>query len=155
MRPLYSGKSKDQISCHTKALHVAPIADRRGQILQIDLQNRFGANTTKESASYILETSLESSRTRLGIAEDDSTSLSKLTLKANYILKTKSGTVLKRGLSRSVNNFNVLESPYASLVAEKGAEKRALRQIAYEIHQRLSVFFETHQSSYLSCQKAD
>ena len=155
MRPLYSENSTDKISCHSKALHISEISNRKGYVLRTDLQNKFHANTDKDSASYILNIKLKSSQKGLGIEEDDSTSLSKLTLIAYYQLLTKKGVVLKKGIVRSVNNFNILESPYASLMTEQDAEKRSLKQISYQIHQRLSVFFKKHKNINLNCKTAD
>ena len=53
----------------------------------------------------------------------------------------RNGTTVSSGTTRSVAAFNVVRSDFATLSAERDAERRAVRDVGDEISTRLAVFF--------------
>lgn len=123
-------------------IQIAPIANREGQILRGYLQERLNPHG-QSAPEYILETNITESRQDLGIERDTTATFARLSVTANYVLKsTDTGVVLLRSSARSINSFNVVDSPYAEQIAEQDARERALREIADDMALRLNVFFK-------------
>ena len=54
------------------------------------------------------------------------------------------GNVLTTGTQSEMSAYNVVVSPYATLVAEQDASKRAAQEVAERIHLDLGVWFRQH-----------
>ena len=64
------------------------------------------------------------------------------TLTASYTLTdTSNEKVIKKGLDSSLTAYNVVQSPYATLIAQKDAQRRAGDELAERIRLDLGVFF--------------
>ena len=50
------------------------------------------------------------------------------------------------GSSRIVASYNILTSDYATLIAERNARKRAVREISAEIANRLAAFLQLRET---------
>ena len=66
------------------------------------------------------------------------------TLEARYTLSDARGNVLTTGSQTELSAYNVVVSPYATLVAEQDASKRAAQDMAERIHLDLGVWFRQH-----------
>ena len=69
-----------------------------------------------------------------------------LTLSANYQLyDLKTGQQLYQGTSRAISSFNILNSEFATLMAEKGARDRAVKQLSDDIRLKVAIFLKNRQ----------
>jgi hypothetical protein len=62
-------------------------------------------------------------------------------LEARYTLSDTRGNVLTSGTQTELAAYNVVQSPYATLVAEQDSSKRAAQDMAERIHLDLGVWF--------------
>ena len=62
-------------------------------------------------------------------------------LAASFVLTDMSGKTVTEGSQTSLTAYNVTSSPYATLVAQQDADKRAAQDIAQRIRLDLAAFF--------------
>ncbi len=63
------------------------------------------------------------------------------TLSISYELTDKKGTVITKGAETGLSAYNVVTSPYATLIAQRDADTNAAVDIAYRIRTDLAVYF--------------
>lgn len=139
--PLYGEReAAASVESLLEQVSVAPIADRTGQLLRIELTNRI-TPTTPPPAQYNLRVTLTEGKENLAVRRDATATRANLTITASYTLRP-SGTneVLTSGSIRSVNSYDILTSDFATLAAEADARRRATRDIADAIVDRLAIF---------------
>ena len=60
----------------------------------------------------------------------------------NYqIISKSSGELLSQGSSQMITSYNILTHTFATLIAEKDARKRAVREISADITNKITIFF--------------
>lgn len=125
----------------TKALtgiEVANLPDRPGQQLRLLLIDRLHGGGASPAA-YRLEIGFTESQRDLGLQKDDTTTRGQLTLNADYkLVRISDGVEATKGHVRSTASYNILQSPYGSLVTQTDARDRALTELADSITRRLS-----------------
>jgi LPS-assembly lipoprotein len=85
---------------------------------------------------------LEEAKEGLAIQIDNTITRFNLTLTANYFLTdARTGTAVTAGSLRATASYNVLQSDFANVIAERDAQQRAARNVADELKTRLAVFF--------------
>ena len=143
-KPLYGTKNgNDGVSaCELKHVAVSTAPDRATQQLRIELQNQFG--NYGEVGRYLLVLSLHETKSDLAISGTDSVTSSKLTLEGTFTLKDSKSNILFTGRSKAVNNYSIVLSTYAALAAESDARNRAIREMARDIFQQISLYFLNH-----------
>jgi LPS-assembly lipoprotein len=57
------------------------------------------------------------------------------------VLTDAKGAVVTRGQESTLSSYNVVASPYATLIAEQDAQKQAVNDLAQRIRLDLGVFF--------------
>jgi LPS-assembly lipoprotein len=120
-----------------------PRYDRLGQILHNNLLDRINPAGRPRDPRYRLVVSLNVAREQTGIQITEQATRARLLVYANFTLSDiRTGKTLTAGSDRSINSFNILDSQYAALSAERDAEKRAVREIADSIHARLAIYFD-------------
>ncbi|MBO6826275.1 MAG: hypothetical protein JJ879_08740 [Sneathiella sp.] len=142
-QPLY-GRTGDnaKVQAQLSQTYVLPIEGRTGQILRNNLLDRVTPTGVPASAAYQLRVVLESKKAGVAIDSDASTNRINLTLRARYSLLDRTGkTSFYNGVAQSISAYNVVDSDFANLSAEKNAEKRSAIVLAEEIHRQLSVYF--------------
>ena len=93
-------------------------------------------------SKYVLDVRLKETIARLGVEKSELATRANLRITAKIVLQSPSGTLLFKGQSVTISSFNILGSDdLATLVAEKDARARAVRQIAGDIRTRLAAFF--------------
>jgi LPS-assembly lipoprotein len=141
LRPLHGGARGAELNRELAAVEVEPPRDRLAQTLRnflIDELNPAGLATTP---SYTLTFSLERARNALAIQLDDVATRYDLSLAAVFELKAKAdGRTLYRSAVRRVVGYNVRREPFATLVAEQDAERRAAREVGRQIRTQLSLY---------------
>jgi len=142
-QPLY-GRTGDnaKVQAQLSQTYILPIAGRTGQILRNNLLDRVTPTGIPKSAAYQLKVDLDAKKSGVAIDTDSSTNRVNLTLRARYTLLDKTGkTSFYNGVAQSISAYNVVDSDFANLSAEKNAEKRSSIVLAEEIHRQLSVYF--------------
>ena len=146
--PLYatgpSGASEGMTQYYQQVL-VEPIQGRQGVHLRNQLMDAFTPGGTPSNAAYRLSIRLEEQKEGLAIQQDTRITRYNYNLTAKYELKDAvSGQILDKGISRSIAPYNVVDSQFATLSAEREAQERAMREVGEDIRTRLGLYFEQH-----------
>ena len=138
--PMYGSALAPQMS----SIYVEPIAERDGYELRtalIDLLNSDGRESGKK---YRLKITLSESAQGIALQNDATITRYNNNLSAKYELTDAGGTIVKQGTQSELASYNVVNSPYASLVAQQDANKRAAQDMAEHIRLDLGVWFRQH-----------
>ena len=122
-------------------VHIEQIADRTGQQLRNALLLGFPPGDPNAPAAWRLKVTVTESTKRLGVVKQHVATRANLTLTARYVLEDAAeGKTATAGEFSSVNSYNILESPYATLAAERNARARGVRQLADGLTTRLAAW---------------
>ena len=122
-------------------VQIEQIADRTGQQLRNALLLSFPPGDPNAPAAWRLKVTVAESTRRLGVVKQDVATRANLTLTARYVLEDAAeGRTATAGELRSVNSYNILQSPYATLAAERDARARGVRQLADGLTTRLAAW---------------
>lgn len=142
-RPLYDSAPGGDTAAALAQIMVPPIAERSGQLLRIELQNRFSRGGRVPEKRFTLRVTISESTGSVAVRRDATATRANLTINASYkLVRHSDNLVLLSGSARSVNSYNILESDFATLAAETDAKRRAARDLATEISSRLAIFLE-------------
>ena len=120
---------------------VALISDRKGQMLRNELLKELQPQGAKLDPRFSLRVTLTESLSNLAIRKDDAATRANLTLSAAFSVTHRADEdTLFNGTVNSVNSFNILTSDYATLSARADAQRRAVKQLALQIKERLSIW---------------
>ena len=137
--PLYSadGGARDRLA----RVQIDRIADRGGQQLRNELLLSFPPRDPAAPSAWRLRVTLTEDKRELGVRKQDVATRANLTLTARYVLEDAvAGKAALSGELRSVNSYNILDSPYGTLAAERNARARAVRQVADGLTARLAAW---------------
>lgn len=96
--------------------------------------------------AFTLVVELSESTASLAVEKDSSATRANLTITASFRLKQNAdGKQLTAGSVRSVNSYDILLSDFATLAAENDARKRAAKDVADGIVDRLAIFLSRNQ----------
>jgi LPS-assembly lipoprotein len=138
-RPLYgSGGANSRVLA---SIFVEPAADTGAYELRNTLIDLLDSDGTSGGKAYRL--ALTYNRTSQGIALQNDATITRYndTLTVNYILRDAAGKELTRGTETNLSPYTVVQSPYATLVAQREADKRSAQEIAERIRINLSIYF--------------
>lgn len=140
LAPLHGGDTGARINSELAAIEVDAPRSRLGQILALELARELDPAGLDRPRRYALVVRLDRERSPLAVQLDDVTTRFDLTLAVRFDLVRKAdGALLYRSAVRRVASYNVVRAPYATLVAEQDAERRAAKELAREIRSRLAV----------------
>ncbi len=141
-QPLY-GKHLDAYTPEElAAIRVKPIRDRIGQQLHNHLLSLFNPDGRPSKPRYALEADISESIASLGVRKSAFATRANLTLSVNYQLSPLPiGDQILAGKDSIVVSYNILDSDFATLMAEKDARARAVRELAQVIRTRLAAQF--------------
>lgn len=148
-QPLYGSRDRGGPGAVEALAQVAvdPIRDRLGQVLRNNLVDRLSTTGEPERPRYRLTVALAVGKEGLAITKDESITRFNLRINASFVLReVGSNAEVTRGTSRTIAAYNVVESQFATLSAEKDAEIRAARELSDDIRTRLAVFFTRPQT---------
>jgi len=139
--PIYSknaNTNKELLS-----ISVQNIKNRPGQILRNTLLNQLNPERERVITKYRLIVEISESKTSLAYRRDKSATRTDLKITANYLLKDiKNGEILLKQEAKSISSFDVVESVYATLIAEKDVREKNLKVISNDIYTNLVIFFK-------------
>ena len=139
--PIYSknaNTNKELLS-----ISVQNIKNRPGQILRNTLLNQLNPERERVITKYRLIVEISESKSSLAYRKDMSATRTDLNVTANYLLKDiKNGEILLKQEAKSISSFDVVESVYATLIAEKDVREKNLKVISNDIYTNLVIFFK-------------
>jgi len=125
------------------SIYVDPIeGERAGYELRNALINSLLAANDPRKALYRLNVTVDQYVQGIAVGTDAAVTRYNYTLNVNYKLSDmRTNKVLKEGIESSLSAYDVVASPYATLVAQHDAQKRGADDIAYRVRIDLSAFF--------------
>ena len=139
--PIYSknaNRNKELLS-----ISVQNIKNRPGQILRNTLLNQLNPERERVITKYRLIVEIFESKSSLAYRRDMSATRTDLKITANYLLKDiKNGEIVLKQEAKSISSFDVVESVYATLIAEKDVREKNLKVISNDIYTNLVIFFK-------------
>ena len=94
-----------------------------------------------------LNTKLNESTASLSVRKSAFATRANLTVSANFnLVRSLDGKSLYSGTAAITVSYNILDSEFATLSAQKDARSRALREISHGIRNQLGVYFSRIQS---------
>lgn len=145
-RPLYGDRTGGGAPYKLAMIKVEAIPDRIGQLLHNHLLTALNPRGRPRRARYILQTRVEESTSSLAVRKSAFATRANLTVNANYSLTTPAGGKTLFSAKSSITvSYNILDSEFATLMAEKDARARAVREVSEDIRIRLGVFLARRQ----------
>ena len=133
VEPLYGSRASKARGGGVAAIEIAPIKDRVGHIVRNHLIDSLTPKGQPAHPDYRLILSVEQEKTPLLIQLDDHATRFNLTLRARFSLAGSDGTVMYRDTAQATGSFNVVESGFATVTAERDAAEEAARVLSEEI----------------------
>lgn len=142
LRPIYRDDEAKAVVPALAAIDVTQLYGRRGQYLRGYLLDEFNPGGAQIPPEYQLDIILRQESNTLAIQLDNTPTRANLALGAAFTLKRRSdGVVLYDSAVRRVVSYNIRSDPFATLITEQDAERRAAREIARQIRTILSLYF--------------
>ena len=138
--PIYSSHNKN----NEELLHISVknIKDRSGQILKNDLSKKLNPQNKKTITKYYLFVDLVENIEEIGIRKDMSATRANLRINAKYRLQTvKNGEIILKSSIEALSSYDIVESIYATIIAEKDARNKGLKIINDSIINELAIYF--------------
>jgi len=131
------------------SIYVEPVPDRLGYELRNQLLDLLDARGQAAGAAYRLRLTLSEKNEAVGVQSQIVGSITQTaitryndTLSVDYeLVDAKTNEIVTRGTETGLSAYNVLSSPYATLVSQQEAYQRADDDIADRIRIDLAVFF--------------
>ncbi|MDE2135225.1 MAG: hypothetical protein KGM97_03195 [Alphaproteobacteria bacterium] len=149
--PLYAmpGSAHGSMRQNLSSIYVEPIADRQGYELRNSLIDLLDARAESGGAAYRLRLTLAEKSDAVGVQSQTvgavtQTAITRYndTLTVDYELAdARTKEVVAHGTETGLSAYNVLSSPYATLVAQQDADRRADDDIAERVRIDLAVYF--------------
>ena len=141
-QPLYGKSFAAYAPEEFAAIRVKPIQDRIGQQLHNHLLSFLNPGGRPSKPRYTLEADISESIASLGVRKSAFATRANLTLRVGYRLsRITGGETVLAGNEAIIVSYNILDSDFATLMAEKNARSRAVRELAQVIRTRLAVHF--------------
>jgi LPS-assembly lipoprotein len=142
LRPIYREQEASAVLPELAAIDVTQLFGRRGQDLRRYLLDEFNPRGVVVPAAYQLDIVLRQESNTLAIQLDNTATRANLALGAAFTLKRRSdGAVLYDSAVRRVVSYNIRSDPFATLITEQDAERRAAQEVARQIRTILALYF--------------
>ncbi|HEX2593014.1 MAG TPA: LPS assembly lipoprotein LptE [Rhizomicrobium sp.] len=140
-RPLYAHGSGGGSAVFT-SVYVEPIDAEPGYELRNSLIDLMDASNRRANMRYSLKVVLHDQLQGSALQNDASITRYNYRLTADYVLTdNNTNKPVTNGQAASLTAYNVVSSPYSTLIAQKDAQKRGAEEIAERIRLDLSVYF--------------
>jgi LPS-assembly lipoprotein len=142
-RPLLSQNGDEGVRDDLAAVEIGELGGRVGQILHTQLEDDLNPTALSQPTRYLLNIRLRRTTNALAIQLDNTITRYNLTLTADFqLLDRASRAVLYQAAVSRVASYNQRRAPFATLVAEQDAERRAAKEISNNIRTLLAVHFQ-------------
>jgi LPS-assembly lipoprotein len=140
--PLYGKYGNGSADTTFRSVYIEQIPERVGYQLRSDLLDLFNAPSAPNGAQYRLKIDLKSDEKGLAVEKSASVTRYSYHLTAQYkLMRSGSTDIIKQGTIHSLTSYNVVQSPYATVVADKDAQDRAAQDVAERLRTELAVYF--------------
>ena len=133
VEPLYGSRAGEARGGGAAAIEIASVKDRVAHIVRNHLIDSLTPKGQPANPDYRLTLSVEQRKTALLVQLDDHATRYNLTLRATFSLADRNGVVVYRDRARATGSFNVVESGFATLTAERDAAEEAARVLSDDI----------------------
>jgi len=141
-RPLLKETEDADVREQLAAIEIDGLGGRLGQLVRNALLDELNPTAIQVPSRYVLAVDLDRRTQALGIQLDNTITRYNLTLTARFALRRRDDNqVLYRSSVRRIASYNVRRAPYATLIAEIDAERRAADEIGHNIRTLLAVHF--------------
>ena len=147
-RPLYApsgaGNAAENVFAFDvfRKIEIRLIADREGQFLRNKLTQLMHPSGKAQIVEYDLGITLTESKADLAVRQSSDATRANLTITGAYVLYSRSEEQnILGGSVQSTSGYNIFESEFQTLSAEKSARERALNDVAQQIRLRLATEF--------------
>lgn len=147
-RPLYApsgaGTNNEQVFAFDvfRKIEIGLIRDREGQFLRNELIRLMHPSGRARIVEYDLGVSLAESTADLAVRQSSDATRANLTIIGSYSLTSRADEIqVASGSVQSTSGYNIFESEFQTLSAEKSARERALNDVAQQIRLRLGSTF--------------
>ena len=142
-RPLHMPVDGHDLNRELATIILPEPRSRSQQILRNEVVKRLNPANLTLGPEYRLDLRLSRKRNSLAVQLDDSVTRYDMVLRARATLvRLKDQKAVYTTNVRRVASYNVLREPFATLVAEQDAERRASVEIANQIRALLALYFE-------------
>jgi LPS-assembly lipoprotein len=150
-QPIFGSGTSSIIKGELQYIEISPIANKTGQTLRNQLVQNIQPLGKSKTTKYRLNVRLTENKQRLAIKKSEIATRANLSFIANYEIFSKaSGTLLTQGTSHMISSYNILTHTYATLIAEKDARNRAIREIGGDITSKVASFFRLNKDKIKS-----
>ncbi len=146
--PMYGARATGGSTADDLAtIEVAPIRDRDGNPYRLGqmMSNALGERLYPSgigATRYRLELLLDREREGFGFRPDEAVTRYGLRLTARYrLIDLASGAMVLEETARSYNSYDVVQSDFATMTAERDMENRLTKDLSERISGRLSLYF--------------
>jgi len=147
-RPLYApsgtGSASEQLFAFDvfRKIEIGLIEDREGQFFRNKMIELLHPSGRARVVEYDLNTKLNESKANLAVRQSSDATRANLTMTTVYTLISRTdGTIVARGTVKSTSGYNIFNSEFQTLSAEKSARERALIDLAQQLRLRLATEF--------------
>lgn len=147
-RPLLGQGDDPEVRRQLAAIEIAGLGGRLGQLVRVALRDELNPSALDVPTRYTLLVRLNRQSRALGIQLDNTITRYNLTLTAAFqLLAREQNEVLYSSTVRRIASYNVRRAPYATLVAELDAERRAAQELGNNIRTLLAVHFAREEAA--------
>lgn len=134
--------ANDSVAHHLASVSVDPIADRRGQLLRNRLSSMLQQDGNTVPEKYRLNVTLNESQQSLAIRTTGFATRSNLRMTAIYqLIDVTTGQPVVGGSAMAISSYNLLDDDFSTLTAINDARARTVDRLAFDLRNRLAVFF--------------
>jgi LPS-assembly lipoprotein len=141
--PLYADRATGPADTDLAAIKVAPIPERIGQDLALQLRQSLNPTGVAVPSRFLLRTLLQTTRLDLGILPLGLGTRARFDVTATFTLADiATGAPLFTATSHAAESFDIQANFYANVVAEEDARERATQEIRRDMVTQLTIFLQ-------------
>ena len=141
--PIYGNRGPTRVNDEFSYIGVTSIKDRIGQKLRNSLVHQLQITGPLKKRKYDLNVELEESIQSLAVRKSAFATRANLTVTAKYMLvSAERPKTLLQSSEHATVSYNIYNSKFATLVAHRSAQERAIRSLSKDIVISLAIYFE-------------
>ena len=142
-QPLYGDRKHNPVVNEFAYVHVAPIKDRIGQQLRNELLHQLHGSARQNWSKYKLVADLHEGTQALAVRKSAFATRANLTVTATFrLIAEGNNSPIFSATEKTTVSYNILDSEFATLIAQRDAQERAIKSLGKNIVVRLAVFFD-------------